>query len=260
MIRALLFAFIFFAPPAFAQSQGSEADQQARVLYKNGTDLFDEGRYADAIAAWEMAYVLSPRPLLLVNMASAFERLGDNVAALDKLYRYKAFAPPDERSTIERRIRSLEARMDEDRAIEEARAAASVQPEYRPSTVTKPAPEPIQSRPEPRQVWTVGTGPVVMYSLAGAGAVLGTVFAFRADAARKEAAELCSSDDAVFCPSSAGRSLAIDNNSSVIADSGFGLAGAAVVAGTVWMFAKNGRPTGVRLAPVGHGLGIQGAF
>jgi tetratricopeptide (TPR) repeat protein len=260
MIRALLFAFILFASPAFAQAEGEQADEQARVLYQNGTNLFDEGRYADAIAAWEMAYVLSPRPLLLVNMASAFERLGDNVAALDKLYRYKAFAPPSERSTIERRIRSLEARMDEDRAIEEAQPVAQPVAPRASVTKPKPAPEPFRPSAEPRRVWTVGTGPVVLYSLAGAGAVAGVVFAFRADSARMEAAELCSSDDAVFCRSSASEALMVDQTSSLIADGSFGFAGLAVVTGTVWMFASNGRQTAVRVGPVGRGIGLQGVF
>lgn len=260
----MLFAFLLLTSPAFAQSPGAQADQQARVLYQNGTDLFDEGRYADAIAAWEMAYVLSPRPLLLVNMASAFERLGDNVAALDKLYRYKAFAPPDERSTIERRIRSLEARMDEDRAIEEAQPVVPRVTESKP----KSTPEPVRARrepvvrstPEPRRVWTVGTGPVVLYSLAGAGTVMGVVFGFRADAARREATELCSTDDAVFCRSTARNALTVDYTSSMIADSSFGVAGLAVVAGTIWMFAKNSRQTGVHVGPVGQGIGLQGTF
>ena len=263
MIRALLFAFLLFTSPALAQSQGEQADQQARVLYKNGTDLFDEGRYADAIAAWEMAYVLSPRPLLLVNMASAFERLGDNVAALDKLYRYKAFAPPDERSTIERRIRSLEARMDEDRAIEEARPVVPRVTETQPKSKPEPVRtrrEPVRSAPEPRRVWTVGTGPVVLYSLAGTGTVLGVVFGFRADAARREAAELCSTDDAVFCRSTAQNALSVDHTSSLIADSSFGVAGLAVVSGTIWMFAKNKGQTGIRVGPVGRGIGVQGSF
>ena len=99
-----------------------------------------------------------------------------------------------------------------------------------------------------------------MYSLAGAGTVMGVVFGFRADAARKEASELCSTDDAVFCRSAARNALTVDHSSSLIADSSFGVAGLAVVTGTIWMFTKNNRQTGVRVGPVGRGIGVQGAF
>jgi len=118
----------------------------------------------------------------------------------------------------------------------------------------------VRSTPEPRRAWTVGTGPVVLYSLAGTGTVLGVVFGFRADAARREAAELCSTDDAVFCRSTAGNVLTVDHRSSLIADSSFGVAGLALVSGTIWMFAKNNSQTAVRIGPVGRGIGIQGAF
>jgi tetratricopeptide (TPR) repeat protein len=261
MMQTLLLGLLFILSPALAQPDSTESDQQARVLYQNGTELFDEGRYVDAIAAWEMAYVLSPRPLLLVNMASAFERLGDNVAALDKLYRYKAYAPVAERPTIERRIRSLEARMDEDQAIEEIRQVEEAEEEEEQRVVAAvDEREPVRRGPEPKPAWSMGSGPVALYALAGAGAISGTVFALRAESARQEAAGLCSTGDAVFCPGSAVGVLAKDNTSSLVADISFSVAGAALVGGTIWMFASNSRGTGVQLVPVRNGLGLQGAF
>ena len=108
--------------------------------------------------------------------------------------------------------------------------------------------------------WSVGAGPLVLYGLAGAGAISGTVFAFRAESARQEAAGLCSTGDAVFCPSSAAGVLARDSTSSLVADISFGVAGAALAGGTIWMFSSKPRGTGVQLVPVGNGLSVQGAF
>ena len=62
------------APEALAQDATTEA--RAKELYENGAALYEEGRYEEAILAWEEAYRLSSRPVLLFNIANAYERLG----------------------------------------------------------------------------------------------------------------------------------------------------------------------------------------
>jgi tetratricopeptide (TPR) repeat protein len=95
--------------PALAQT--STVDKQAQVLFDNGRGLYNEGQYSDAIAAWERAYALSPRPLILFNIANAYERDGQIQKAIDVLNRYRAFAAAGEGDVILRRIRNLEDRV-----------------------------------------------------------------------------------------------------------------------------------------------------
>jgi len=68
-----------------AAAQKSADDERARELYDNGAILYEEGRYEDAIAAWKAAYDLSPKPLLLFNVANAYERIGGLLDAPEKL-------------------------------------------------------------------------------------------------------------------------------------------------------------------------------
>ncbi len=95
-----------------ARAEPTEAEvQRAREIYENGQALYREGRYEDALVAFEEAYRLSERPGLLYNMASCSERLGDYRGALAHLNRYRVYATPDERVALERRLTNLELRL-----------------------------------------------------------------------------------------------------------------------------------------------------
>ena len=90
-----------------------DEDVRARELYRNGEQLYEEGLYEDAIVAWERAYDLSGRPLLLYNIANALERIGKWEEALRRINQYRAFATEAERETLDRRMRAIERRIDE---------------------------------------------------------------------------------------------------------------------------------------------------
>lgn len=98
------------APLRVAQA-GEEDEARARSLFENGARLYEEGRYEEAILAWEEGYRLSKRPLFLFNIANAQERLGKLEEALSSLNRYRAFAADDEREVLEKRVRNLEQRV-----------------------------------------------------------------------------------------------------------------------------------------------------
>ena len=98
------------APLRVAQA-GEEDEARARSLFENGARLYEEGRYEEAIMAWEEGYRLSKRPLFLFNIANAQERLGKLEEALSSLNRYRAFAADDEREVLEKRVRNLEQRV-----------------------------------------------------------------------------------------------------------------------------------------------------
>lgn len=81
-------------------------DAHARQIYENGTLLYEEGLYEDAIAAFQEAYRLSGIHKLLLNVANCYERLGAYEKAIAVLNRYRAFAPSDQHETLKSRIAS----------------------------------------------------------------------------------------------------------------------------------------------------------
>ena len=237
----LLLASLALTPPAFAQSSPTPAEvEQAKQLFRNGATLYDEGRYEDAIAAWQEAYNLSKEPVLLFNIANAYERLGRYQESYDALNRYRAFAPESEREAIERRLVNLEARLKE-------------QPASTTTTTPPPAPKPEKER----------SGlliPVAFYGVGVAGLGVGTGFALRASGARDEAASLCApTDTSALCPDSAAGAISRDRTSSHIADVGFAVGAVGLVGGTALMFV--GRSSeGVAVSPTLNGFVVSARF
>lgn len=234
MLSSLLLALLLGTPNAHASSTD---DERARELYENGAILYEEGRYEDAVAAWQEAYRISQRPQLLFNIANAEERLGRYSEALDHLNRYRAFAAADERDTLDRRIANLERRLAE-----------------QPVT---PTPTPVS--PEPKR--HVPVVPVVLFSLGGASAITGGVFAGLANNARGEAADLCiESDSNVWCPSAAETPIKHDSTDSLLADVSFGVAAVSLIGGVVTLVVPYDTRLTASLLPGGGFLTLRGNF
>lgn len=198
-------------PPAGAASPVSEPlpgpeDTRARELYDNGVMLYAEGRYEDAVAAWQEAYALSARPLLLYDMANAMERLGRFQEAIDLLGRYRAYAPASERDTLERRIRSIELR----------------------------AATPPSAGPTPAAPRRIRPLPFVFGGIGVAGIAAGAAFGAGALDARREAAGHCGpAGDSTLCTDAAETALARDRAASVAADVSFGVGALGVAVGVL---------------------------
>lgn len=121
------------ASPGLAQEPEASSDSsdelppdvvsRGRELFENGLQLYNEGRYEPAITAWKEGYGLTKKPGFLFNIANAHERLGQYPEALDVLLEYRALARAEERETLERRMRALEARAAEAEALRAAQAA-----------------------------------------------------------------------------------------------------------------------------------------
>ncbi len=221
-------------------------DARARELYDNGATLYDEGRYEDAIAAWNEAYRLSNRATLLFNIAQAEERLGRYREALDHLNRYRAFASSNERETLDRRIANLERRLAETEAN-----PANPTTTTPPVQVTTPTPE----KPKARVL------PWVFLGVGGASAVTGGIFAGMAGADRTEAKGLCVENGGnVFCPTEATDALAGDRRNSLIADIAFGVAGAGVLGGVLTFVLPVNTSVGATWLPGGGAVSLGGRF
>lgn len=93
------------APTASQES----TDREARALFDAGSVAFTEGRYESALRHFENAYALSPRPGMLFNIATTYDRLHRDAEALDYFRRYLAATEAPNRADVEARIQELEA-------------------------------------------------------------------------------------------------------------------------------------------------------
>ena len=224
MVRliVLLLAVAFIAPPgsvALAQSGevSQENEERARQLFQAGDEHYANGRYEDALAAFEEAYSLSARPLLLFNMANAQERAGLYDDAIDSLERYLPDADEDESSRIETRLESLRARAARVRDL-------TTNPETAEATSDEPGLSPL--------------GPILL-GVGGAALVGGLVLALRAKSARSDLDGLCAeSGEQRFCQVEAESAQTRDRRSSIGADVLFVAGAAAVGVGLYFLLRK----------------------
>jgi len=244
-----LLLVLAIAAPALAQD-----DRRARELYENGALLYEEGDYENAVVAWKQAHEISERPLLLYNIANALERIGEWAEAFDYLNQYRAFAKADERDALDRRMRSIERRLEvrKEEEAAEARRAGSGDPAgggSNPSGGNDLTPTSrgtaAASGPNPGGVILLG---------AGLGSVaVGGVFGGLALSERQDAAALCSTGDPVLCPDTAGDSLENDRAYSIASDITMIAGGAIAVAGVVVLIADaasgNKKATSFRIIP-----------
>jgi tetratricopeptide (TPR) repeat protein len=238
-----------------AQAQDPGSDARARELYDNGSILFDEGRYQDAVVAWQEAYRLSNRPALLYNIASAQERMGHWEAAVNTLNAYRALAPAMEREMLDRRIANLERRLSEQRqSAPPPSAVAAAQPASPAPTTTagtSTAPPPPNSGPSARAaVGLIGGGVV--------GVGVGTAFALRASEARADMEGVCvGTESGLLCPDNAQAAVDRDRASSWVADGSFLVGGALLMGGTLISFGSEDSKS----VFVGPGsIGLKGSF
>jgi tetratricopeptide (TPR) repeat protein len=156
--------------------------ERALDLFVQSEDHYRQGDFAGAIELLLEARELHPEPVLLYNLARAYEGLGRFEEALGAYRDYLDEDPETrDRGAIERRIASLETELDERRRLEEARerdrGAADAPARARPST--GPPEDEASSDIAP---WIVG---IVGLSIVGAGAGV----ALAADARRSDAEE-----------------------------------------------------------------------
>ncbi|MBX3273413.1 MAG: tetratricopeptide repeat protein [Sandaracinaceae bacterium] len=115
-VRQALAVFVLSLALAGVTRAGAQAntaaDQRALALYEQGSSAYTEGRYEDAIRLFTEAYELSPRPLLLYNLANAYERVGRYADAVQMLEYFQPHAPYAERAVIQSRITNLRARVE----------------------------------------------------------------------------------------------------------------------------------------------------
>lgn len=145
LLPFLLWTVVAAAPSS--ASAGDSSKDRARQHYRKATQLYDIGRWDEAIAEYEKAYALHEDPSLLFNMAQTCRRKGDLKRALDLYKNYLVKEPESPlRGEVEDRIRTLKAQVEQGEQSNEAQKPAAVAPPalvpVPPVVVPAPGPAP----------------------------------------------------------------------------------------------------------------------
>ena len=237
MIAFLLSLLLWVSPLLAEEPTPSTKDSQAKMLYKNGSRLYDEGRYKEAIQAFQEAYKLSGRHALLYNIAAAQERMGDVEQALETLYQYRIYAPEKEQDTLAKRTANLQARIEKQKQqAQKEQAATPVQPL---PEANEPEPQPPTITSKPRKPFPSRAVVASAYTITGIALVTSSIFAGRAAAARNELRNICQQS---LCPNEADNLLQQDRTSAQFADVGWGISAIGLTAISFHLWRTKNRP------------------
>jgi tetratricopeptide (TPR) repeat protein len=111
--RVLLAAAIAVAaPPPSVLAADAPDVAAARARFKRGVELYQVGRYRDAVAEFEAAYRLKPHGAIHFNVAQCREKLGEWPGALRAYHDYLAEVPQaDDRAEVRTSMRRIEERL-----------------------------------------------------------------------------------------------------------------------------------------------------
>jgi tetratricopeptide (TPR) repeat protein len=106
-------------------SHALAANAKANQLAKDGDRLYKDGKYREAAETLKQAYELDKNPVLLFNIARAYDQAGDLQIALDTYRQYVALEDTDpqlvKRANLAMdRLRALVARTEADKQVQEA--------------------------------------------------------------------------------------------------------------------------------------------
>jgi tetratricopeptide (TPR) repeat protein len=122
----------------------AERDVQARRLFEQGREAYNDGRYRDAWAHFHEAYQLSGRPELLFNIGQTADRLGQESDALKAFSMYLERLPAAaNRKDVENRVRALRDRVDASQARSQQQPVVVAPPRQPP----RQAPAPVPAQP-----------------------------------------------------------------------------------------------------------------
>ncbi|MFO0574101.1 MAG: tetratricopeptide repeat protein [Polyangia bacterium] len=114
--------------PKAAEAKERVAELQAAQRDEQATKLSDEGKHAEAAAAWQEAYRLAPQPLYLFRLAEAQRQKGDKPAAIDSYERFLVACPKNEHRELRAQAQEAVAALRAGRAILSGRVAPTQPP------------------------------------------------------------------------------------------------------------------------------------
>jgi tetratricopeptide (TPR) repeat protein len=262
----ILGAVLLAQTPALGRvSYRNRADRRARALYLAGDRHYASGEYEQALDAFKKAYRLSPRKLLLYNIANACERLGRLAETITHLERYAARIENDtvELQDVLSRIRKLRRQLPADERE---------QPASMPLHFDSPTPRaaPIAARPAPRSTPAIGMsvtpqedtgrgrriGGYTMLGVGAASLVTGVVCGALALHNRQEAEGHCADG---ICSDDAREPQDRFRTQAIVADVAFGVAAVSTAIGAYLVLTGRRRTASTERRPtVEAGISGQG--
>lgn len=98
-----------------AKADDPDSVKQARALFSQGVEHYDDGDYQLALDSFKEAYRLRPHPVVLVNIANCYDRLGrlSEAAYYFEKYLEKAESGASQRKEVEEALEQLYRKMGE---------------------------------------------------------------------------------------------------------------------------------------------------
>lgn len=251
-IGALFVAIALVTAHVARASPPSPEEAEAISVYKQGSVAYAEGRFTDAANLLLKAYALKHEPVILFNLARAYEGAGNLSGAVDAYRRYLDSVPnASDRLSVEQRVATLRKQIQEraelERQRDEERARAEI--ERRNLEALKLRDARRRSRQSPLPWVVAGVG------LAGVGVAF--VFGGLSQGAYNSAV-----GEPFIAPANRDYSNAVDFAN--VANVAFVVGGVVAAAGIVWEIvqlasnAKESTSVGVSFGPCG--VRVVGSF
>lgn len=202
---------------------------EAKKLFDEGSAAYSDGKYEDAVKAWEKSYELSQKPLIFESIASAYERMGDKKKAREYLAKWREAAPKDEQEQLDARIKNLDARIAAAEKEEAARKEAEEKAKASGSSANKAAEEEAKAKDAARSTRlkiAIGVGAAGVLAV-GAGIVLDVIAAGQRPDPNTECLK---TGDRTLCKESAKAGIESSSTLALAGDISW-IAGAVIVAG-----------------------------
>ncbi len=136
----LLAASLLTLATAASSAPPAAGEAQALSLYRQSTEAYDGGRFQEAADLLLRAYALRNEPVLLFNLARAYEGMGDLRKAVDAYRGYLAGDPAaSDRRSVEQRVATLERQLEERASLEKQRDDARAKAERERRTADEDA-------------------------------------------------------------------------------------------------------------------------
>jgi tetratricopeptide (TPR) repeat protein len=149
---------------------GRQAREKALELFSQSEEAYQDGRFDEAARLLEQAHALHQEPVLLYNLARAYEGMGELEKAVIAYKGYIEGSPEArDRGAIERRLETLEKQILEQERLDREKQQLEAERQRQQTE-----PEPAAERASGSGIWpwmTAGAG----VALVGAGAVLGVL-------------------------------------------------------------------------------------
>lgn len=255
------------APPPPDPKVEPTADdiEEARQIFANGEDLYNEGRYAAAIQAFRQAFALSGEPSCLYNISLMYEKQEDYQGAIEYREYFRAYAKDSDLGALEQEIRELENKLEEQ---EKEKAIAEVLDEGDDDDddfgYEDPDPTPIDTGPQLPRPPIFTRGAIVATVFAGIGFGVGTALGVVSLRRKNEAEAACDEDPDGdrFCGGPAMQPLDDSKRFALGADIAFGVGAVSAVAAVIIISvnAAKGRKNRLVLSPARRGAALTLRF